>query len=259
MTGIHPTAIIEPGVELSPGVQVSPYVVIQGKVKIGAGTSIGPHTFIEGPCEIGEGNKIGAFVHLGGAPQHLQYRGEETCLIIGDQNVIREFVTIHRGTAQGIRETRIGNKNFIMVGCHIAHDCVLGNSIIMANYVQLAGHIRVDDNAVFGGLSAVHQHCRIGRGVMVAGLTGVDLDAPPYSVVGGDRARFIGLNRVGLQRMGMPEDKIQALKKAYRIIQSSGLLLKDALRKTEDEFGHILEVREVIEFFKTSERGVVRR
>lgn len=259
MTLIHPTALIAPEAELEPGVSISPYVIIQGKVKIGRGTIIGSHSVIQGPCEIGRDNQIGAFVHLGGAPQHLQYRGEETKLFIGDENQIREFVTIHRGTLQGRGETRIGNKNFIMTGAHIAHDCLLGNSIVMANYVQLAGHIQVADNAVFGGLSAVHQHCRIGRGVMVGGLSGVEMDAPPFSLVGGDRARFIGVNRIGLSRMGMSEEKIQVIKKAYRIILNSGFLLKDALKKAQEELGEFPEVQEIILFFQTSHRGVIRR
>ena len=259
MTEIHSSAIIDPSAELEAGVAVGPYAIIQGNVKIKSGTIIGPHCLIQGPCSIGNDNKIGAFVHIGGAPQHLQYKGEQTYIRIGDRNQIREFVTIHRGTSLGINETLIGNDNFIMVGCHIAHDCVIGNSVIMANYVQLAGHVRVFDNAVFGGVSAVHQHCRIGKGVMVGGMSGLEMDAPPYSLVAGARARFVSLNLIGLKRMGMDENKIQALKKAYRIIQMSGLLLKDALKKVEDELGEFKEVMEVVEFFKTSKRGVMRR
>jgi len=259
MSEIHPTAIIDPRAELSPAVKIGPYVIIQGEVKIGSGTQIGPHTLMEGPCAIGRDNQIGAFVHIGGAPQHLQYRGEETIVRIGDQNQIREFVTIHRGTALGKGETIIGNQNFLMVGTHIAHDCIIGSNIIMANYVQLAGHCRIDDHAVFGGICGVHQHCRIGRGVMVGGLSGVEMDVPPFSLVAGARARFIGLNRIGLKRMGIPEPTVQALKKTYRIIQGSNLLLKDALKKVEQEFGKVPEVQEIILFFQTSQRGVIRK
>ncbi len=259
MAEIHPTALVDKQAELDPGVSVGPYAVVTGRVRIGSGTVIGPHALLEGPCEIGSDNKIGAFVHLGGAPQHLQYRGEETRVRIGDQNQLREFVTVHRGTALGRGETVIGNNNFIMVGCHIAHDCVLGGAITMANYVQLAGHVQVFDHAVFGGLAAAHQHCRIGRGVMVGGMSGLEMDAPPFSMVVGARARYVGLNRVGLKRMGMAEEKISAIKKAYRILLGSKLLLKDALLKAEAELGPIPEVSEILEFFRTSQRGVIRK
>ena len=258
MSEIHPSAIIDPKAEIEQGVKIAPFVIIEGKVKIGKGTIIGPHSFIQGPCKIGENNQIGAYVHIGGAPQHRDYKGEETGLEIGDANQIREFVTIHRGTTQGAGITRIGSYNFIMIGSHIAHDCQLGNHITMANYVQLAGHCQVDDYAVFGGLSGVHQHCRIGKGVMVAALSGVSLDAPPFSVVGGERAKFIGINRVGLKRMGMDEERIRAIRKAYRII-CSNLLLEQALKKAEEELGEVEEVKEIIQFFRTSKRGVVRR
>ena len=259
MTEIHPSALVDPRAELEPGVTVGPYAVISGLARIGSGTAVGPHSFIEGPCAIGKDNRIGAFVHLGGAPPHLQYRGEETRLSIGDANQFREFVTVHRGTAQGRGETVIGSHNFIMVGCHLAHDCVLGDFITMANYVQLAGHCRVFDRAVFGGLCAAHQHVRVGRGVMVGGMSGLEMDAPPFSLVAGPRARFVGLNRIGLKRMGMNDDQLQAIKQAYRIIQGSGLLLKEALSRAETELGRVAEVAELIEFFRTSERGVIRR
>jgi len=259
MSQIHPTALIDSRAELGEEVKIGAYVVIEGKVEIGAGTELGPYSYIQGPARIGKDNRIGAYVHIGGIPQHREYRGEETGLEIGDENLIREFVTIHRGTALGTGITRVGSGNFIMVGVHIAHDCQLGNQITIANYVQIAGHCQVDDYAVFGGLAGVHQHCRVGKGAMVAALAGVSLDVPPYSVAGGERARFVGLNRVGLKRMGVEEEVVRAIRRAYRIISQPGVLLKDALAEVEQELGEIPEVREIVEFYRSSTRGVIRR
>lgn len=259
MVEIHPSAIVDPSCELDEGVSIGPYAVISGGVKIGKGTIIGAHTVIEGKCVIGAENKIGCFVHLGGAPQHLKYNMEETSLFIGDSNQIREFVTIHRGTLEGGGKTVIGNNNFFMVGCHIAHDCKIGNGIVMANYTQLGGHSEVFDYAVFGGLSGVHQRARVGRCVMVAALAGVSLDAPPFSLVGGERARWLGLNRVGLQRLGFSDEKVMQIRKAYRIIFSPYTLLEKGLEQASSELGDVPEVKEIIEFFKTSKRGVIRK
>ncbi len=258
MSQIHPTALVDSRAELGEGVRIGAYAIIEGKVELGPGTEVGPYSYIQGPARIGKDNRIGAYVHIGGAPQHREYQGEETGLEIGDENLIREFVTIHRGTAlTGI--TRVGSGNFIMVGVHIAHDCKLGNNLTIANYVQIAGHCQIDDYAVFGGLAGVHQHCRVGKGAMVAALSGVSLDVPPYSVVGGERARFVGLNRIGLKRMGMAEEVIRAIRRAYRIISQPGVLLKDALAQLEQELGEVPEVREIIDFYRSGTRGVIRR
>ena len=259
MAEIHPTAIVSPKAELGEKVVVSAYAIIGEEVEIGAGTVIGAHTVIEGPTTIGKDNKIGAFVHIGGAPQHIEYKGEKTGLKIGDRNQFREFVTINRGTSFGMGETIVGNDNFLMIGCHIAHDCVVGDGVIMANYVQIAGHCQVENNAVFGGLSGLHQHCRVGRAVMVGAITAVTLDAPPFSMVIGERAKFVGLNLVGLKRMGFSEEKIKEIKKAYRIIRTSDLLLEETLKKLEQEMGEIPEVKEIIRFFKNTQRGVIIR
>ena len=188
----------------------------------------------------------------------MQYRGEETRLVIGDRNVIREYVTMHRGTARGLEETRVGSDNFIMALCHVAHDCILKDNIIMANSVQLAGHITVEDHVVFGGLAGVHQYCRVGRCSMVAGISRVPMDVPPFSLVGGSPARFVGLNRVGLRRIGLPRETTHALRQAYKIIFRSGKLLEEGLKQAQTEYGSVPEVAHVLEFIRGSQRGVIR-
>jgi len=259
MANIHPTAIVDGKAELAESVVVGPYVVIQGKVQIGPETTIGPHCFLEGPSVIGSHNKIGAFVNIGAAPQHVLYRGEDTTLEIGNANQFREFVTIHRGTVQGGGKTVVGHFNLLMIGCHIAHDVLCGSGVIMANYAQIAGHCKIGDYAVFGGLAGLHQHARVGRAAMVGALSGVALDAPPFSMVIGERAKFVSLNKTGMKRLGFKEETVEAIKKAYQIIQSGDLLVDEALKKVEQELGQVAEVREIIDFYKTSERGVITR
>jgi UDP-N-acetylglucosamine acyltransferase len=258
MAKIHNTAIVDPQAELADSVVVSPYVIIGPKVKIGPETTIGPHTVIQGPCAIGSHNKIGAFNHLGGPPQHVLYRGEETTLEIGNANETREYVTIHRGTVQGGGKTVVGHFNFIMIGCHIAHDDIVGSAIIMANTAQCAGHVQIFDNAFFGSMCGVHQHARIGRAVMVGALTGVAMDAPPFSMVIGERAKFVSLNKLGMKRLGLKDETVDAIKQAYRILHSE-MLIEDALKKAEEELGSVPEVKEIIDFYRTSERGVISR
>jgi UDP-N-acetylglucosamine acyltransferase len=166
---------------------------------------------------------------------------------------------MNRGTVQGGGKTVVGHLNLILIGCHIAHDDQLSNGIIMANYCQLAGHVKVADYVVFGGLSAVHQHTRVGRAVMVGGLSGLPMDAPPFSMIIGDRGHFVSLNKVGMKRLGFSDETVDAIKKTYRIIQSGDFLIEDALKKVEEELGKHPEVREITEFYKTSERGVISR
>jgi len=259
MTQIHPTAIVDPKAELADSVVVGPYVIIGPKVKIGPETIIGPHTVIEGPCVIGTQNKVGAFNHIGGPPQHVAYRGEDTTLEIGNCNQTREYVTLHRGTVQGGGKTVVGHWNLLMIGCHIAHDNIVGNGVIMANYTQIAGQVSIGDNAVFGGMAGVHQHARVGRAVMVGGLSGVALDAPPFSMVIGERAKFVSLNKLGIKRLGFKDETVEAIKQAYRILHSEDLVIEEALKKVEQELGNVPEVKEIIEFYKTSERGVISR
>jgi UDP-N-acetylglucosamine acyltransferase len=259
MTQIHQTAIVDPRAELAESVVVGPYAVITGKAQIGPDTKVGPFALIEGPCKIGSHNSIGAYVNIGGAPQHVGYKGEQTEVEIGNVNIFREQVTIHRGTVQGRAKTSIGHFCMLMVGVHIAHDCVLGNGVIMANYVQIAGMVKIHDNAFFGGLSAIHQHGTVGRAVMVGGLTGLPQDPPPFSMVIGDRAKFVGLNRVGLKRLGFTPETVDAIKEAYRILHSPEILIDDGLKQVEKQFGSVPEVLEIVRFYRESERGVISR
>jgi len=259
MSQIHPTAIVDPKAELAESVVVGPYAIISGKAQIGPETKIGPYSLIEGPCKIGSHNHIGAYVNIGGSPQHVGYKGEATELEIGNVNIFREQVTIHRGTVQGRGKTSIGHFCMLMIGVHIAHDCVLGDAVIMANYVQIAGMVKIHSNAFFGGLSAIHQHGTVGRAVMVGGLTGLPQDPPPFSMVIGDRAKFVGLNRVGLKRLGFKEETVEAIKNSYRILHSPEILIDDALKQVEKEYGKFPEVLEIVQFYRESERGVISR
>ena len=259
---IHPTAVIDPSAELHSSVHIGPYAVIGAEVRIGAETKVEPHAVVSGPSTIGERNLIGSFATIGGAPQDLSYRGEPTELIIGNDNQIREYASIHRGTPRGKKKTVIGNNNLLMAYIHIAHDCVIGNNVIMANVATLAGHVEVGDNASIGGLVAVHQFCRIGTFSYIGGISGLGLDVPPYVIVAGtrNRTRVSGINKVGLRRNGFNRETISKLDSTFRIIyRSPNLLLKDALVLARQEFPNCREVAEMIDFFETSKRGVVRR
>ena len=257
MPGIDPRAVVAPGAELADDVRIGPFAVIGPEVKIGAGTEVSAHAMIEGRTVLGRDNWIGPFAYIGGPPQHVGYRGEDTGVVIGDRNRIRECVTIHRGTAQGRGETRIGSDCYIMVGSHVAHDCVVGERVIIANLTTLAGHVLVEDDVVLGGLVGVHQHCRIGCVVMVAADAKLRKDVPPYALVGGDPLVFLGLNRVGLKRVGVAEEIKVQLRRAYRLIYGENSLAA-GLGKAEEAFGGVAEVRHVLEFFRGSKRGVIR-
>ncbi|MBU0676161.1 MAG: acyl-ACP--UDP-N-acetylglucosamine O-acyltransferase [Proteobacteria bacterium] len=258
---IHPTAIIDRGAELDSTVSVGPYAVIECGVKIGPDTEIGPHTVIGGPTEIGTGNRIGPFANIGAPPQDLRYNNEPTLLQIGDHNLIREYVTIHRGTPDGRGSTVLGSNNMLMANAHVAHDCTIGNHVIMANAASLAGHVLVEDRANLGGFVAVHQFNRIGCYAYIGGMSGLTKDVPPYTIVAGTRnqMRIAGINRIGLKRNGFTPEQIRDIYGAYKIIfLDHDLLLQDALVKAETAFPHCDLVRHLVEFFRTSERGVVR-
>ena len=255
---IDPRAVVAPGAELDATVSVGPYAIIGDRVKIGPGTVVSAHAFIEGRTEIGRDNVIGPFTVIGAAPQHTGYHGEDTSVRIGDRNHIREHVTIHRGTTDGHLETSLGSDNYIMVGCHLAHDCVVGDRVTMANLATLAGHVVVEDDVVFGGFAGAHQRCRVGRGAMVAAMSKLVQDAPPYAMVGGEPLKFVGLNRVGLKRLQLTEEAKTALRRAYRIIFSPGVKLEEGLQDAEKEYGDFPEVRHVVEFIRGSARGIVR-
>jgi len=256
---IHPTAIVDPKAEIGEGVEIGPYCVIEKDVSIGSGTVIGPHVVIRGGTKIGKGCQIFQFASIGEIPQALAFKGEKTSITIGDENIIREFVTLHRGTAKGGGETIIGNNNFFMAYSHVAHDCRIGNQVVLANGATLAGHILIEDYAIIGGLSAVHQFCRIGTHAFISGLTGVTLDIPPFMLASGNRAKLFGLNTVGLKRHQFREETIRALKRAYRILFRSSLTLEKAIKKVmEDEIFQTKEVQHLLNFIQHTNRGISR-
>jgi UDP-N-acetylglucosamine acyltransferase len=255
---IHPTAIISPDAQLEEGVEIGPYVIIGSDVKIGKNTVIGPHAVIEDFTHIGENCHIFQFCSIGAPPQDLKFGGEKTRVVIGDFNTIREFVTIHRSTAADIGVTIIGDHNLIMAYAHVAHNCKLGNNIIMSNAVTLAGHIHIEDYAIISGMTGIHQFCRIGAHCMIGGASAVVKDVPPYTLAQGNHAKLFGLNIIGLKRRNFSEKSIKAITDAYRIVFRSSLLLDAAIKKVESEVENLPEVRNFIKFIKESERGVCR-
>ncbi len=256
---IHPTALVDPKAEIGENVDIGPYSVIEKGVSLGEGTKIGPHVVIREGTYIGKRCQVYQFSSIGEAPQAVAYRGEPTLLQVGDDNIIREYVTLHRGSVKGGGKTVLGNENFIMAYSHIAHDCQIGNHVVMANVATLGGHILIEDHAIIGGLVAIHQFCRVGTYAMVSGVTGVVQDIPPYTMAAGDRARLYGLNSVGLRRHQFSEQEIKALKKAYRIIFRSGLTLAKALKTIEeDEIFQLPRVQHLLQFIRHSKRGICR-
>ncbi len=255
---IHKTAIVHPGAQVGQGVEIGPYAVIGEHVILGDGTSVGTHAVIEGWTEIGRDNRIFQFASVGAVPQDLKFHGEKTWLRIGDRNTVREFVTLHLGTEGGGGETVIGNDNLFMSYSHVAHDCRVANRVILANGATLAGHVIVDDFAILGGLSAVHQFTRIGCHVMVSGGAMVAQDIPPYTIAQGDRAKTVGLNLVGLQRRGFSEPVIRGIKRAYKLVYRSGLRVEEALERIAAELEQTPELRAFIDFIRNSERGIAR-
>lgn len=231
-TLIHPTAVIDPNSELHSTVQVGAYAVIGANVKVGPETVIGAHAILEGNCEIGAGNQIFPGAAIGLQPQDLKYAGEPTWVKIGDQNTIREYVTINRATGAG-EATVIGNRNLLMAYVHVGHNCVIENSVVIANSVALAGHVYIESRARLSGVLGVHQFVHIGAMSMIGGMTRIDRDVPPYMLVEGNPSRVRSLNLVGLKRSGMATQDFQVLKKAFRILYHSDLLFKEALAELE--------------------------
>jgi len=255
---IHPTAIVHPSAKIADGVQIGPYTVVGENVSIGSGTVIGPHVVLDGITEIGRDNRIFQFASVGAAPQDLKYRGGRTTLKIGDRNTIREFVTMHCGTEDGGGETVVGDDNLFLAYSHIAHDCRVGDHVILSNNATLAGHVIVDDYAILSGLCAVHQFTRIGCHVMIAGGAMVAQDVPPYTLAQGDRAKTVGLNLVGLKRRGFSEATVRSIKKAYRLVFRSELKIDEALEQIGKELESSPELDVFVEFIKNSERGIAR-
>ena len=258
MTKIHPTALVDPRAELDHGVEVGPYSIVGPGVKIGKGTRIRSHTVIEGNTSIGVGNLIFQFATVGSVPQDLKYRGEESRLVIGDHNTIREFVSLNPGTTGGGMTTRVGNHNLLMMYCHIAHDCLLGHHNIIANGATFGGHVVVEDYVIVGGLVGIHQFVKVGTSALLGAGSMVSKDVPPYCNATGDRARLKGLNLEGLKRRGFSREQIAAIKKAYRILFQSGMTAKAAVKRTRKEIPGSAEVERLATFVENSRRGICR-
>jgi len=255
---IHSTAIVHESARIDDSAEIGPYAVIGEGVTIGAGTRVGTHAVIDRWTEIGQNNHIYQFASVGAPPQDLKFAGEETWLRIGDNNHIREFASLHRGTVGGGGETIIGSDNLFMAYTHVAHDCRIGSRIVMANAATLAGHVEIGDQAILGGLCAVHQFARIGPHVMISGGSMVAQDIAPYTLAQGDRARLIGLNLTGLKRRGFSPEAISAIKKAYRLVFRSGLKFEEAKAQAAAECGDLPEVATFMDFLAGSKRGFAR-
>jgi UDP-N-acetylglucosamine acyltransferase len=254
---IHPTAIIEPGAGLAPGVSVGAYSLIGPQVEIGEGSVIGPHVVLTGRTKIGRNNRIWQFSSIGETPQDKKYDDEDTAVEIGDGNTIREYVTINRGTAADAGVTRVGNDNWIMANVHFAHDCQVGSHTIFANLCGLAGHVKVEDYVILGGATIVHQFVRVGAHSFTGMGTYLDRDLPPFVRAAGNMAQPYGINTVGLRRRGLGAS-IDPLKRAYRTLYRSGLSQDEARRELETQAKDCAEVRRLLDFLNASERGYIR-
>ncbi|ARP86897.1 acyl-ACP--UDP-N-acetylglucosamine O-acyltransferase [Bordetella genomosp. 9] len=263
MTGhIHPTAVVDPAAEIDSSVVIGPYSIIGPQVRIGAGTEIGPHCVIDGITTIGRDNRFYRYCSIGGMPQDKKYAGEPTRLEIGDRNTVREFTTFNTGTVQDAGVTTIGSDNWIMAYVHIAHDCHVGSNTILANGVQLGGHVSVGDWAILGGLTGVHQFSTIGAHSMTGGNSSLMQDTPPYVLAAGNPCRPVGINVEGLRRRGFSAAVISALRDAYKAIYRRGLTLDEARaelrerQRTEPETHEVLQV--MLDFLDKSRRGIIR-
>lgn len=255
---IHDTALVADGAVVGEGCYIGPYCTVGAEVSLGAGVRLDSHVVIDGRTAIGDETHIFPFVSIGLAPQDLKYGGEETTTEIGARNQIREFVTIHRGTAGGGGLTKIGDGNLLMAQAHVAHDCRIGSEVIMANAATLAGHVEIADRANIGAYSGVHQFCRIGYEAFVGGYSVVVKDAMPFAVIQGNHAKCFGLNRVGMRRRGYPKDTIEKLNHAFHLLLSAKLNTTQAVEKIREEITGCKEVDLLVEFIESSKRGVVK-
>jgi len=255
---IDPAAHVSPQAELSDGVVIGPFTTIEPGVTIGENTVIGPYCLIQGPTTIGSGCTITGYASIGSPPQDHSYKGENTKLVIGENNTIREFVTINRGTLKDKQVTIVGNHNLIMAYCHVAHDCIVHDHIVMGNLATLAGHVEIFDHAIIGGLAAIHQFTRVGAYAILGGGSMVSLDIIPYAKASGDRATLFGVNTIGLKRGGFSKEQTQNIAKAYRILLKQGLLLKEALIAIKEEFPEQAEIQLLLDFLSSSRRGIAR-
>jgi len=259
MTGaIHPTAVIAIDAVLADGVEVGPYTVIGPGVEVGHGTKIGPHVVVEGPTRIGAGNRIFQFASVGADPQDKKYRGETTRLEIGDRNVIRECVTLHRGTVQDKGVTRIGDDNLFMAYAHVAHDCVIGSHCVLANQATLAGHVHIGDWVIMGGFSGIHQFGRIGSHAFIANNAAVTRDVPPFVMAVGQPADAHSINAEGLKRRGYTPEQVRNIRAAFRVLYRSGLKLAEATARLEALARDQPELLPLVEFLPQASRGIVR-
>lgn len=257
-SGIHPQAIVDPSARIAGNVTIGPWTYVGPDVEIGEGTEIMSHVVIKGPTVIGRNNRIFQFASVGEECQDMKYQGEPTRLVIGDNNIIRESCTIHRGTVQDRAETTIGNHNLLMAYVHIAHDCILGDHCILANTVTLAGHVLIGDWAILGGGTMIHQFCRIGPHSMAAGGSIVLRDIPAYVMAGGQSASPHGINVEGLRRRGFSKETVQGLRRAYKVVYRQGLALKDALETLEKDYAGLDQIQPLIESLKATTRGIIR-
>jgi UDP-N-acetylglucosamine acyltransferase len=250
MTEIHPTAVVERGARLGEGVVVGPYCCVGGKVELADGVRLHSHVVVEGRTTVGSGTEVFPFASIGHPPQDLKFDGEDSELVIGANNVLREHVTMNPGTAGGGMITRVGDNCLFMVGSHVAHDCIIADNVILANNATLAGHVSVDDFAILGGLSAVHQFCRIGRHAMIGGMSGVENDVIPYGSVTGNRARLEGLNIVGLRRRGFSRNEIAVMRKAYRLLFAEEGTMAERLEDVAEMYKEYDAVMDIVGFIR---------
>ena len=255
---IHPTAIISPGAQIGHGCSIGPYAIIGEEVVLGNQVVVDGHCVIDGRTRIGAESHLFPFVSIGLPPQDLKFAGEQTETEIGCRTRIREFVTVHRGTAGGGSVTRIGDDCFLMAQAHVAHDCLIGNNVIMANAATLAGHVIVEDRANIGAYSGVHQFCRVGREAYIGGYSVVVKDALPFALTVGNHARCYGLNKVGMRRRGYSRETLEALHHAFHLLLSAKLNTSQAVEKIRQEIKNVPEVDELVQFVETSKRGVVK-
>ena len=258
MSFIHETAIVSPQAEIGEDCYIGAFSTVGDEVVLGRNVRLESHVVIDGKTKIGDDNKIFPFASIGLAPQDLKYQGEPTRVEIGSRNHIREFVTVHRGTAGGGGLTKIGDDNLLMAQAHIAHDCLIGNEVIMANAATLAGHVEIDDRANIGAYSGVHQFCRVGLEAFVGGYSVVVKDAMPYAIIQGNHAKCYGLNRVGMKRRGYSKDTIEKLHSAFHLLLSAKLNTTQAIEKIKAEISDCQEVDLLVEFIESSKRGVVK-
>jgi UDP-N-acetylglucosamine acyltransferase len=255
MASIHSTAVIQPGAQIGASCDIGPYCVIGANVTLGEGCKLHSHAVIDGHTTLGKGNELFPFACIGLKTQDLKWKGGVTRTVIGDNNTFREHVTVHSATSDG-DATIIGSHNHILAYCHVAHDCRLGDHIIMSNVATLAGHVTVGDHAVIGGLAAVHQFCRIGKLAMIGGCSKVVQDVPPFMIADGNPAETRTINKVGMERHGISEEAQEALKKAYKILFREGLNIPNALAKIQAELPPLPEIQHLVEFVQASQRGI---